>query len=189
MKTLLAHKRLVGVVVFVLALGLTVHLTGMRDHFNLAYVRDQFDNHKIIGLLVFIALFCMGNLIQLPGIIFLAAAVLSLGRMWGGLATLLAAYVSCTVTFLTFRWLGGDSLTQLANPLAQRLLGQLHRYPVLAVFALRSVFQTSPALNIALALSAIQLRPYLLGTALGLPLPIAAYCLFFDFVGAFVRSH
>jgi uncharacterized membrane protein YdjX (TVP38/TMEM64 family) len=41
-------------------------------------------------------------------------------------------------------------------------------------------FQTIPALNYALALSGVSLRNYLLGTLLGLPLPIALYCVFFD---------
>jgi uncharacterized membrane protein YdjX (TVP38/TMEM64 family) len=42
------------------------------------------------------------------------------------------------------------------------------------------LFQTLPALNVALALSGVRLRTYLVGTLLGLPLPIALYCLFFD---------
>jgi uncharacterized membrane protein YdjX (TVP38/TMEM64 family) len=42
------------------------------------------------------------------------------------------------------------------------------------------LFQTLPALNYALAMSGVRFRAYLLGTLLGLPLPIALYCLFFD---------
>jgi uncharacterized membrane protein YdjX (TVP38/TMEM64 family) len=183
------HQRLIGVIAFVLALLVLVKVTGISEHFNLEYVHDQFESHMLLGLVIFIALFCAGNLIQIPGLIFLAAAVLSLGQFWGGVATLLAAYVSCAVTFWVFRWLGGDSLTRVSSPLMQHLLKRLHTHPVLVVFALRSLFQTSPALNVALAMSAIGIRPYLLGTLLGLPLPLAFYCLFFDFVGAFVRSH
>ena len=41
-------------------------------------------------------------------------------------------------------------------------------------------FQTAPPLNYALALSGVRLRDYLVGTLIGLPLPIAAYCIFFD---------
>ena len=42
--------------------------------------------------------------------------------------------------------------------------------------------QTLPALNYALALSGLRLRHYVLGTLLGLPLPIAVYCVFFDYL-------
>jgi len=42
------------------------------------------------------------------------------------------------------------------------------------------LFQTAPAVNYALAMSGIRFRSYLIGTLIGLPLPIAAYCIFFD---------
>ena len=44
------------------------------------------------------------------------------------------------------------------------------------------MFQTVPALNYTLALSGVPFRAYLIGTLLGLPLPIALYCLFFDYL-------
>ena len=47
-----------------------------------------------------------------------------------------------------------------------------------SVALLRLLFQTMPALNYALAMSGIRLRSYVLGTLLGLPLPIALYALF-----------
>ena len=45
------------------------------------------------------------------------------------------------------------------------------------------LFQTAPALNYALAMSGVKFRNYLIGTLLGLPLPILVYCLFFDLLG------
>jgi uncharacterized membrane protein YdjX (TVP38/TMEM64 family) len=47
---------------------------------------------------------------------------------------------------------------------------------------LRILFQTVPALNYALALSGIRFRQYLTGTLLGLPLPIALYCVIFEYL-------
>ena len=177
-----AHKRLIGVVLFVIALLLAVQLTGLREQFNLAYVRDAFQMHPVGGVLLFVLLFSLGNLIQLPGLIFLAAAVLALGQLWGGVVTLIAANVSCAITFLMFRFLGGDALQQLKNPLARRVFGTLNQRPVLSVALLRVLMQTAPSLNVALALTGVKLRDYVLGTLLGLPLPIALYCVFFDFV-------
>ena len=37
-----------------------------------------------------------------------------------------------------------------------------------------------PALNYTLALSGVRRRDYLLGSLLGLPLPLLVYCFFFD---------
>lgn len=36
------------------------------------------------------------------------------------------------------------------------------------------------SLNFALAMSGIRFRAYLIGTLVGLPVPIAFYCIFFD---------
>jgi len=51
------------------------------------------------------------------------------------------------------------------------------------------MFQTLPALNVALALSGVRFRAYLAGTLLGLPLPIALYCLFFEQIARIMGIH
>jgi uncharacterized membrane protein YdjX (TVP38/TMEM64 family) len=84
------------------------------------------------------------------------------------------------ITFFLVRLVGGDSLRKLDSPLAQRILARLDAHPVRSVILLRLLFQTLPALNYALALSGIRFRPYSYGTLLGLPIPIALYCVFFD---------
>jgi uncharacterized membrane protein YdjX (TVP38/TMEM64 family) len=154
-------------------------ISGLRCHFNLAFMRQVIEQHQIGGLLLFVLLFSLGNLIQIPGWIFLAAAVLTLGQMWGGVVTYVAAVVSCALTFLTIRALGGDALRQLKNRLAVRILGELDARPIGSVALLRLLFQTAPALNYALSMSGIRFRSCLIGTLLGLPLPIALYCIFF----------
>ncbi len=131
-------------------------------------------------MLIFTLAFVLGNLIQIPGWVFLGAAVLALGQVWGGLATLVAALVSCAATFWLIRLLGGDALRQLPGSMVKPLLQQLDSHPVCSVVVLRTLLQTAPALNYALAMSGVSWRHYLLGTLLGLPLPIALYCLFFD---------
>jgi uncharacterized membrane protein YdjX (TVP38/TMEM64 family) len=110
----------------------------------------------------------------------LAAAVLILGQAGGGIATYIAACTSCAFTFLTVRWIGGDAVRQLDSKFAAKLLAQLHAHPIRNMVLLRTVFQTLPALNYALALSGLNFRQYMVATLLGLPLPIAVYCVFFD---------
>jgi uncharacterized membrane protein YdjX (TVP38/TMEM64 family) len=127
--------------------------------------------------------------VQIPGWIFLAAAVLALGKTWGGLATYVAAIVSCTVTYFSIRFVGGDALRTLKGPLATRLLNQLDTHPIRSIVLLRMLFQTVPALNYTLALSGVRYRDYLIGTLLGLPLPIAAYCLLFDYLDVQLHLH
>jgi uncharacterized membrane protein YdjX (TVP38/TMEM64 family) len=174
------YKRLLGVVVFFGALLAVFQFTGLRGHFNLAFLRDAFLAHKLGGVLIFVAMFSLGNLIQIPGSVFLAAAVLALGRVWGGVVTYIAAVMSCAITFLIIRFMGGDALLQLKSRWAREIMTRLHAHPVRSITLLRTVFQTLPALNAALAMSGVRFRQYLAGTLIGLPVPIALYCFFFD---------
>jgi uncharacterized membrane protein YdjX (TVP38/TMEM64 family) len=176
------YSRILLVLLFLALLLALFQLSGLRAHFSLEFLRQQLLENQLSGLAVFVLLFVVGNLIQIPGWIFLAAAVLALGRTWGGLATYVAATLSCSFTFLTIRWLGGDALRELKNRFARKLLSQLDARPVTSIVLLRMMLQTVPPLNYALALAGVKFRHYLLGTLLGLPLPIFLYCLFFDYL-------
>ena len=175
-------KRLMAVMLLLILLFAVFELIGLRAHFNLQFLQQTLRAHPVSGLLIFVLVFALGNLVQIPGWVFLAAAVLALGQLWGGIATYIAACISCIVTFFSIRFVGGDALRQLDSRVATSLLSRLDAHPVSSVLLLRVLFQTVPALNYTLALSGIRFRDYLLGTLLGLPLPIAVYCVFFDYL-------
>lgn len=178
------HARIIGVVLFLAFLLIIFQASGFRANLNLAFIREQLSAHAYLGLLLFVILFCLGNLIQIPGLVFLAAAVLTLGQVVGGMATFIAAFVSCMVTFLLIRFLGGSALRKINNSVLLKILKRLDTHPVQSIVLARLLFQTAPALNYALAMSGIKLREYAIGTLLGLPLPIALYCVFFNLVAA-----
>lgn len=181
------HARLIGVVALLLLLFVAFESAGWRERLSLAYWQQTLRAHPIGGLLVFTLGFTLGNLVQIPGWIFLAAAVLALGPLWGGVATYVAACTACFVVFFMLRTVGGPALRKLDHPLAARLLDRLDAHPVRHVALLRMLFQTLPALNYTLALSGIRFRAYALGTLAGLPLPIALYCVFFDRLAALLN--
>ena len=182
MSRLIKHKRLLAVGLFLGLILILFQSTGLRDNFSLEFLRQIFHENELTGLLIFVALFSLGNLIQIPGWLFLVAAVLTLGRIQGGSVTYIAALVSCTLTFVSIRFIGGNALREIDNRYARSLLGRLDARPILSIFLLRTLFQTAPALNYALAISGIDFRKYMIGTVIGLPLPIALYCYFFDTV-------
>lgn len=183
------YTRLLSVLLFLALLLAIFEVSGLRGHFNLAYLHQTLADNRLGGLIVFVLVFALGNLVQIPGWIFLAAAVLALGRTWGGLATYVAAILSCSATFFAIRLVGGDALRNLNGRLATRLLAQLDAHPVRNIVLLRMLFQTLPVLNYTLAMSGVRFRDYLIGTLLGLPLPIAAYCLFFDYLALRFHLH
>ena len=176
----LRYKRLLGVALFLAILFAIFEISGLREHFNLAFIRQLILQHRVGGLILFVLLFSLGNLIQIPGLVFLAAAVVTLDRFWGGVVTYVAAVVSCALTFVIIRALGGDALRSLRNRVAVKILRQLDAHPIGSVALLRVLFQTAPTLNYALGMSGIKFRNYLIGTLAGLPVPIALYCIFFD---------
>jgi uncharacterized membrane protein YdjX (TVP38/TMEM64 family) len=176
------YRRLIAVALFLILLFSIFELSGFRTHFNLGFLQQIIRHNQAIGLLIFVLAFALGNLIQIPGWVFLAAAVLTLGQLWGGVATYIAACFSCVSTFFIIRLVGGDALRQLDSKAAAYLLSRLDAHPVKSILLLRMLFQTVPALNYTLSMSGVRFRAYLLGTLLGLPIPIAVYCVFFDYL-------
>lgn len=174
------YTRLIAVALFLFLLFAVFELSGFSAHFTLGFLQQTIRDHLASGLLIFVLVFALGNLVQIPGWVFLAAAVLTLGQVWGGVVTYIAACISCVVTFFTIRFVGGNALRQLDSKVAVSLLSRLDAHPVKSILLLRMLFQTVPALNYTLAMSGVRFRAYLLGTLLGLPLPIALYCVFFD---------
>lgn len=187
LKRMQKYQRLILVAVFLVLLFAIFELSGLRGQFTLKYLQQVILDNKASGLLIFVLVFSLGNLVQIPGWVFLAAAVLTLGKTMGGVATYVAACVSCVVTFLAIRFLGGSALRQLDNKFARRLLEHFDVHPIRSILILRILFQTVPALNYTLALSGARFRDYLIGTLLGLPVPIALYCLFFDYLARTVK--
>jgi len=124
------YARLFGVVAFLGLLLIVFEVSGIRERFDLAYIRETIVMHRVGGLLLFVLLFSLGNLIQIPGWLFLAAAVLTLGRTWGGVVTYVAATTSCALTFVIIRSIGGDALRSIDNRIAVRILSKLDTYPI-----------------------------------------------------------
>lgn len=180
-------RPLLAVLLFIGAVVVLVEWSGLRAYLDLESIRRTLVAHRISGLLVFVLLFALGNLIQIPGSLFLAAAVLALGRNWGGLVTYVAAVISCVFSFLTIRAVGGDALRRFDGVIAGKIFRHLDAQPIRSILLLRLLFQTLPALNYALAMSGVRFRQHLTGTLLGLPLPIALYCLFFDFIARLLK--
>ena len=170
-------RRLILLLAFAALLVLLYRASGLHEDFSLDYLRTELSDHR---LLLFIGLFALGNLLHFPGLLFLAAAVLAMGKLWGGLITYCAAVFSCGFTFVVIRAVGGNGLRLLNNRLTRAVFSHLDQRPASSVFLLRHAFITSPTLNYSLALSGIGFWPYMLGTLLGLPIPLLLCCLLFD---------
>jgi len=148
--------------------------TGLLEGWDQERIRTMVEASGALGVLAFIAAFSVGELLHVPGMVFVAAAIVLWGALWGFAISFGAALVSVLVSFFLVRAVGGKALAEMERPLVKRLLSRLDRRPIQTVALLRLVLWLAPALNYALAMTNVRPRDYLVGSALGLFLPIAA---------------
>jgi uncharacterized membrane protein YdjX (TVP38/TMEM64 family) len=170
--------RLAVLFALVIALVVIAATTGVRDRFTVEHLRSQAVASGAWGILIFCAAFCAGELIYIPGTVFLVAAVLAWGRLAGGLIAFVASMLAVLATFVLVRAVGGKPLGDVTRPWVRKTLDGLERHPIRVVAILRFVFWTSPPLNYAFALSPLRFRDHLIGSALGLVLPVLGVALF-----------
>ena len=175
------------IVVGILALIFVAALaSGVADDVDPERVRAAIVAAGPWGVGLFVVMFVVGELIHIPGMVFVLAGVLTYGRSMGFLVALLGAVASVAFSFWLVRTFGGQALTHIRFKLLQRMLGKLDARPVQTVFVLRSIFWIAPALNYALAMSRVRFRDYLVGSTLGLVLPILGVTLLFEQAMAWV---
>lgn len=172
----------IGVLTAVLGgLAAVGHFTGLTAILTQERVRDFMTELGPIGFVLFCALFAVGELVHVPGFVFVGAAVLAYGAWVGGAAAFVGALASVTLSFFVVRSMGGKALGALKWSFARRMLAHLDERPVRTVVMLRSVLWLAPALNYVLAMSNIRFRDYLIGSALGLALPVTGMAIAFGY--------
>ena len=133
-----------------------------------------------LGIVIYILGFGLAELLHLPGLVFVTAGVMCWGHFNGWMLALCMAPLSCTISFLVVRRVGGQALADVQFTIVKRMMSHLDDRPVLTVVGLRTVFFLVPAINYILALSTIRARDFVLGTALGLVLPLTVAVYFID---------
>jgi uncharacterized membrane protein YdjX (TVP38/TMEM64 family) len=166
----------------ILGLWITAWATGAADRFRAESISGLLAGRGFWGVVAFTALFSGGQLLRVPGPVFVATAVAVYGRNLGTPVALLGALTSVTVSFTVVRTFAGKALTDVQRPFVRRLLSNIDSRPVMSVALLRLIFQTAPPLNYALPMTAVRWRDHLLGSLLGLPAPVAVMALFLDWL-------
>ena len=177
--------RLVGLLLVLVALLAVGHFTGASEYMTRENIAHFMQSLGIWGFLLFLLAFALGELVHVPGFVFVFAALIAYGRLWGALAGYAGALVAVTVAFYLVRIVGGRALTEIKQPLIKKALGPLEKHPIRTVALLRSVLWFLPALNYALGLSAIRYRDYILGSAIGFVVPIVIFSVLFDWAMSF----
>ena len=133
-----------------------------------------------LGIVIYVIGFGLAELLHLPGLVFVTAGVMCWGHFNGWMLALVMAPLSCTISFLVVRRVGGQALADVQFAIVKRMMSHLDDRPVLTVVGLRTLFFLAPAINYILALSTIRARDFIAGTALGLVLPLTVAVYFID---------
>ncbi|MEM9073339.1 MAG: VTT domain-containing protein [Myxococcota bacterium] len=166
--------RIGGVVAFFAIAWLTARHFGLVEHFSADGIRGLVASAGAFGILVYIGAFSLGSLMQIPGAAFLVAARVAFGPVIGVAVAYVGALAAISIGFVTFRGLGGKSL---ADVRWGKLGAQLDDRPVRTMVLLRTFMMISPPLTAALAMSKLRFRDHLVGSAIGLVLPVTLWVL------------
>ena len=166
-------RRLAALALLVLAAWGIGLATGISDELSKEGLRQMVLGAGPWGVLLFLTLYCFGIFIYIPGIVFVAGAVLVYGFWLGMVMAFLGGLIAISTSFVISRKVGGSPLIKVRSPKLRWLLSRLHQRPILCMAGLRVFMQTSPALNTVLALSGVRYRDYLVGAILGMWVPVA----------------
>jgi uncharacterized membrane protein YdjX (TVP38/TMEM64 family) len=174
--------RLGALALFIIGTYAIVWATGADKYFTLEEVRRLVEECGTLGWLGYLGLFAAGELIHIPGLVFVAAGILAFGKGLGGILGFAGSIFSVSVSFVVVRAVGGKPLTQMPWEFARKIMAGLEERPIRTVIVLRLIFFMAPLLNYALALSGVKFRDYFIGSLLGLIAPITVVVFLFDWV-------
>lgn len=175
-----SNRRLIALAALLIGLFAVGKLSGLTDAIDAERIRSAVKAAGPWGFALYVGVFAAGLFLHIPGMIFVAAGVLAYGKAAGFPAALFASVGSVCFSFGAVRVMAGKPLVRIERPFVRRMLGRLDSSPIKTVVALRLVLWLAPGLNYALALSSLRFRDYLLGSFLGLIVPVGAATLLFD---------
>ena len=172
--------RLAFLAALIIVLFIVAEVTGLRRSFTIARLRTLTLEAGSLGVLIYVAAFIVGEIIHVPGLLFVAAGIAIWGRLWGGVISWGASVLALSATFLVVRAIGGRALEGLKYPWLERVLLRLADAPIRTVALLRAVLVISPPGTYALAISSVRFSDFFIGSAIGLLAPLALAAIFFE---------
>jgi uncharacterized membrane protein YdjX (TVP38/TMEM64 family) len=126
---------------------------------------------------LFLLLFAAGELLHLPGILFVLAARVVFGPSLGFFLGYVGAVFAVTISFTVARQLlsAARATREPWRPrwqLLRRAFERVESSPIQTIAILRLVLWLAPPLSYALASSGVRAKDHFLGTALGLVVPV-----------------
>ena len=131
------------------------------------YLTQAVDSAGVWGYFLFIALFIIGLLLNIPGTLFVVLGVIAFGWFESIFLAYIGSVAAGVLHFKLFNRIAGNALGNADNKFINRLMNGVEKHPLRTVILVRMFLYISPPANFALMLSGIALRPLIVGTMIG----------------------
>lgn len=164
---------LAAVLLGVYAIG---RASGFSEALTVDGIRETIRTAGVAGFAVFVAIFCLGQLLYIPGFVFVMVSGLAYGPVWGSVASIIASTVSVAVSFFIVRTIGGQPLKniKIQRPFLQKPLDHLEERPIRSMIVIRLFLWAIPPVNYTLAMSGVTFRDYMIAAVIGTTPPFVA---------------
>ncbi len=160
----------------VYAIGRT---TGFHEQLTVEGIRASMRAAGVWGFFVFAATFTIGQLLYVPGFLFVAVAGLAYGPLWGAVASVIAATISVGISFIIVRTIGGQPLKKIQAPFLKKWLDRLEEQPLRSMIVIRLFLWAVPPVNYTLAMSGVSFRDYMIAAMIGMTPPFIVISVLF----------
>jgi uncharacterized membrane protein YdjX (TVP38/TMEM64 family) len=159
--------------VFLIGVYLVGRMSGLTEQLTVEGIRESMRQAGVGGFLVFVVTFCVGQLLYIPGFVFVMVSGLAYGPVWGSVASVIAATISVAVSFVIVRTIGGQPLknTNTKKPFLQKSLSRLEQDPIRSMIVIRLFLWAIPPVNYTLAMSGVSFRDYMIAAVIGMTPP------------------
>jgi uncharacterized membrane protein YdjX (TVP38/TMEM64 family) len=164
-----ALQRLVILLAVSLALMAIGRFSSFSEYFSLGFLTKLIVKSGGFGVLIFIMVYIIGTLMNIPGVLFLVIVFMVYDPIEGLLVGYVGTLVAMTVHFYFTRALGGEVLSEIKQPFIRKQMMRLTSKPIRTTVILRLVLFVSPPVNYALALSSIRFKHFLVGSMIAMP--------------------
>ena len=144
-----------------------VRFSGLLEGFEVERLRAELQAYGGWAVVPFVVLYGVGIVAQIPGSVFVGAAVLAYGPVVGCAIAYAGALWGNTLSFGLVRWTGFRPLRAVQWPILSSLMRRLDAHPTSAITVIRVVFPSTAPVNYVLAMAGVGWRPFLVGSAIG----------------------
>jgi uncharacterized membrane protein YdjX (TVP38/TMEM64 family) len=165
-------SRVVALLVISLILMYLGRHSSVSEYFTLGYMQDAIRDAGAFGVFLFILIYTVGTLMNIPGFLFLFVGFLVYRGLNGIILGYVASVIGVTVHFFFVRIMAGEALSEIKQPFVRKQMERINTHPIKTTVILRMIFYVSAPVNYALALSSINWRGMVVGTMLAFPFNI-----------------